>query len=174
MICAGWFFQPVEELLEGPDRPTASPSEWKKTWDRWAKRLQFKGNVDKNPNRTQQFKKMVIQAIWRDVFPHDTIVYRHSCFNSYLYRIARASAPGCDDCGVPREENHEEGDAEHTLMLCEGFDHDRDRLTMKIGYFNTNNLVSVMLESPTAWTACRWVRRGGYDSKRDYWTRTAT
>lgn len=36
-------------------------------------------------------------------------------------------------------------------MWCEVFEHDRERLASQFGFFGLKNLVSKMLESPTAW-----------------------
>lgn len=91
---------------------------------------------------------------------HGSMSYRltqlftgHGCFNRFLHRIGRAPSPGCSHCGFPGEENEEDDDALHTLMRCEAFDGDRERLVQRIGPFDPGGLVSLMLDSPEQWNA---------------------
>jgi len=91
---------------------------------------------------------------------HGLMTYRltqiftgHGCFNRFLHRIGRAQSPGCSHCGFPGEENEEDDDAHHTLMRCEAFEGDRERLVRKIGRFEPGDLVSRMLVSKDQWTA---------------------
>ena len=91
---------------------------------------------------------------------HGSMTYRltqiftgHGCFNRFLHRIGRAPSPGCSHCGFPGEENEEDDDALHTLMRCEAFDGDRERLILRIGRFEPCDLESRMLESPDCWEA---------------------
>ena len=77
----------------------------------------------------------------------------HGCFNRFLHRIGRAPSPGCSHCGFPDEENEVDDDALHTLMRCEAFDGERERLVQRVGTFDPGGLVSLMLESPDRWNA---------------------
>lgn len=77
----------------------------------------------------------------------------HGCFNRYLHRISRAPSQGCSHCGPPDDYGEEEDSAHHTLMRCEAFCADRDRLTGEIGSFRPEELIPRMLERPENWTA---------------------
>lgn len=77
----------------------------------------------------------------------------HGCFNRFLRRIGRAPSAGCSHCGSPDEYAEWEDDAAHTLVHCEAFDGERERLVRKIGPFDPGGLVPLMLESPANWDA---------------------
>jgi len=77
----------------------------------------------------------------------------HGCFNRFLHRIGRAPSVGCSHCGPTDELGDEEDDAHHTLMRCEAFGCERERLVLAIGPFDPGDLVRLMLESPANWRA---------------------
>ena len=77
----------------------------------------------------------------------------HGCFNRFLHRIGRAPSPGCSHCGFPDEVNEVDDDALHTLMRCEAFDGERERLVQRVGTFDPGGLVSLMLASQDSWDA---------------------
>lgn len=92
--------------------------------------------------------------------PHGEMTFRltqlmtgHGCFNRFLHRIGRAPSVGCSHCGPTDELGDEEDDAHHTLMRCEAFECDRERLVLAIGPFDPGDLVRLMLESPAHWRA---------------------
>lgn len=134
--------------------------EGEKTLERWARRLELSGNrADAKGKWTRTLIKAEHIKAWMtrpygEMTFHITQLFTgHCCFNSYLYKIARAPSPGFAHCGFSGEENEIEDDVEHILMYCEAFDHERERLISKIGPYETNDIVQRILESPTQWAA---------------------
>lgn len=68
------------------------------------------------------------------------LMTEHGCFNWFLRRINRAPSTGCSHCGPS------DGYARHTLVHCEAFRGERERLIDQIGAFCPGDLVPRMLD----------------------------
>ncbi|KAJ3617034.1 hypothetical protein MTP99_009165 [Tenebrio molitor] len=71
----------------------------------------------------------------------------HGCFAAFLHRIGKQQDDGCWYCGVS-------DDAEHTLFVCEKWDHERLSLMRKTtSWPTTENFTDILLQSGENWNA---------------------
>ena len=125
----------------------------------WARRLRVRPPADSGREWTRVLIPPGLISRWvnrthGEINFHLTqLMTGHGCFNRFLHRIGRSPSAGCSHCGPPDEYAEEEDDAAHTLIRCEAFDHDRERLAQQIGPFDPGGLVPLMLESPANWEA---------------------
>ena len=97
----------------------------------------------------------------------------HVYFRQYLHHMKKVTDPGC----IYFEETSD--DAEHTLFYYLKWQDERNRLIEQIGEFTPDNIVKVILESESKWSAVRryvesrswhstmkWYMRGRANSMR--------
>lgn len=72
----------------------------------------------------------------------------HGCFGQYLNKIKKLNDAKCIDCQAPID------DAEHALLNCDRWWHQRRELAVKInGSLTTDTIIPSMLESKDNWKA---------------------
>jgi len=77
----------------------------------------------------------------------------HGCFNRYLRKINRTPYDEFSHCEPPDGYAEVFDDAQHTLVCCEAFRGDRERLVDEIGPFDPGGRVPKMLDNPANWEA---------------------